>query len=285
MGLDTTVPYRYMHRDGSGRSIALFFYDGAISRAIAFEQAGASGDGFVDLFAAKATPTRGWSTRPPTARPTGTTTTFSELGLAYALFVEAPKRDLEVTNYAHFLADHPPEIEARLVPGGRTRGRAPTGSGDGKRTAAAAPAARSGWNQAWRGPLRAALEIVRDAPTKSSSAGGQALFADPWAARDAYVDVVIGAQELEPFLRTVASGPLTDAEAERAHTALELQSNSLCRCSRAVAGSSTTSGGSKRSRSCATPRGRWIFWKSSVNAGRATSSSPILKTPSATTPR
>jgi len=28
-------PYKYLHRDKSGRSIAIFFYDGPVSRAIA----------------------------------------------------------------------------------------------------------------------------------------------------------------------------------------------------------------------------------------------------------
>jgi alpha-amylase/alpha-mannosidase (GH57 family) len=41
-GIDPRAPYRYFHRDGSGRSIALFFYDDALARAIAFENALAS---------------------------------------------------------------------------------------------------------------------------------------------------------------------------------------------------------------------------------------------------
>ena len=35
--MDTSIPYRYSHRDGSDRSIAVFFYEGPTSRAIAFE--------------------------------------------------------------------------------------------------------------------------------------------------------------------------------------------------------------------------------------------------------
>ncbi|MFN2494227.1 MAG: glycoside hydrolase, partial [Pyrinomonadaceae bacterium] len=33
--IDTSVPYRYFHRDGSGRSIAVFFYDQELARGIA----------------------------------------------------------------------------------------------------------------------------------------------------------------------------------------------------------------------------------------------------------
>ena len=225
VGLDTTIPYRYMHRDGSERSIALFFYDGAIARAIAFEKAGESGDGFVDLFAANARPD-GLVHAATDGETYGHHHEFSELGLAYALFVAAPLRDLEVTNYARFLAERPPELEARLVPGGSSWSCA-HGVGRWKEDCGCSTGGDDGWNQKWRGPLRAALEIVRDVADETFERIGQTVFGDPWSARDAYVDVVVGAVELESFLRSVASGPLTDAEAERAHLSLELQRTSM----------------------------------------------------------
>src|SRR5688572_23546673 len=36
--VDTSIAYCYFHRDGSGRSIAVFFYDQALAHGIAFEQ-------------------------------------------------------------------------------------------------------------------------------------------------------------------------------------------------------------------------------------------------------
>lgn len=84
-----------------------------------------------------------------------------------------------------------------------------------------------GWNQRWRGPLRSGLEIVRDASDDVFDRMGATMFKDPWAARDAYVDVVIGATDLETFLETWASGPLTEDDQVRAADLLELQRNSL----------------------------------------------------------
>src|SRR5207247_5514131 len=49
--IDTNIPYRYFHRDGSDRSIAVFFYDGPTSRAIAFENLLKSSRGFVGRLA------------------------------------------------------------------------------------------------------------------------------------------------------------------------------------------------------------------------------------------
>jgi len=49
--IDTSVAYRYSHRDGMGRSMAVFFYDGPTSRAIAFENLLRSSRELVDRLA------------------------------------------------------------------------------------------------------------------------------------------------------------------------------------------------------------------------------------------
>ena len=225
-GLDTTIPYRYMHRDGSGRSLALFFYDGAISRSIAFERAGASGEGFMDLFEPK-TSDDGLVHAATDGETYGHHHTFSELGLAYALFTEAPTRGIEVTNYATFLDEHPASLEVRLIPGEGTSWSCAHGVGRWKENCGCSTGGESGWTQEWRGPLRTALEIMRDSADEVYGRMGAGLFADPWAARDAYVDVVIGRSDLGAFLSANAAGPLGDEEARRAHDLLELQRNSM----------------------------------------------------------
>jgi Glycosyl hydrolase family 57 len=46
--IDPRCGYRYFHRDGSGRSIVIFFYDPEVSLAIAFQGALAWSSNFVD---------------------------------------------------------------------------------------------------------------------------------------------------------------------------------------------------------------------------------------------
>ena len=226
VGLDTTIPYRYEHRDGSGRSLAIFFYDGAIARAIAFERAGASGEGFLDLFEANAGD--GLLVHAATDGETyGHHHTFSELGLAYALFVEAPRRSIEVTNYMAFLTEHPAEVEVRLIPGEGTSWSCAHGVRRWKEDCGCMTGGQEGWNQRWRAPLRAALEIVRNTADEVFGRLGATLFTDPWAARDAYVDVVVGATDLDRFLSEWAGGPLTEDDSRRAHYLMELQRNSM----------------------------------------------------------
>jgi hypothetical protein len=48
-----------------------------------------------------------------------------------------------------------------------------------------------GWTQEWRAPLRAALNWLADEIDVFFEQRGARLLADPWAARDAYIDVVL----------------------------------------------------------------------------------------------
>src|SRR5207247_1669070 len=50
---------------------------------------------------------------------------------------------------------------------------------------------RSDWQQGWRAPLREALDWLRDAIDPLFEARTGAHLKDPWAARDAYIDVLL----------------------------------------------------------------------------------------------
>jgi alpha-amylase/alpha-mannosidase (GH57 family) len=224
--IDPRVPYRYEHRDGSGRSLALFFYDGDISHSIAFGDAGSSAEGFVELFESRADGDGQLVHAATDGETYGHHHEFTDLGLAYALHVEAERRGIEVTNYAAFLDANPPELEARVRSGGSSwscahgveRWRADCGCSTG---------GEAGWNQAWRAPLRRALESVAEPADEVFERMGSSLFADPWAARDDYVQVVIGAQSLDEMIDAHAAGPLDDDARRTAATLLELQESSM----------------------------------------------------------
>jgi alpha-amylase/alpha-mannosidase (GH57 family) len=220
--VDTTRPY--LVRFDSGVSIAVFFYNGPISRAIAFEGLLNSGEnlaarlksGFKDGAEAQlvSVATDGESY--------GHHHKHGEMALAYALRLLEQDKTVKLTNYGSFLEQFPPEYECEIVDNtswscvhGVERWRSNCGCSGGK----------PGFNQAWRAPLRQALDELRDALAPLTEQEGAKLFKDVWAARDSYIDVILdrGAESAERFLRAHESHDLTASERVRALELMEMQ--------------------------------------------------------------
>ncbi|HEX2196740.1 MAG TPA: DUF3536 domain-containing protein [Actinomycetota bacterium] len=221
--LDTTVAYRCAHSDGSGRYLNVLFYDGAISHAIAFDGAAKSAEGLMDLFEARAASGCHLVHSATDGETFGHHHKFGDIGLAWALFVEAERRGIEVVSYSEFLRDCPAERWVQL-PAAGTSWSCVHGVGRWKEDCGCFTGGEPGWNQKWRGPLRRALEVVRQAADEVYERAGRDVFAHPWGARDRYVDVVCGAASLEEFVEAEAAGP---ASLDRARALLELQRNAM----------------------------------------------------------
>src|ERR1051325_2220614 len=189
--IDSSKPYLFRHVDGSGRSLAVFFYHGPLARAIAFEGALGSSRGLVERFidAARAGDLVNVATDGETY---GHHFKFGDLGLAHALRVEAKAAGFWITNYAQYLDHHPPTRVVEIDNGPDGEGSSWScvhGVGRWTRDCGCQTGGEPGWNQKWRQPLRAALEFLRDdAAAKFESA---ALLRDPWAARNDYISVIL----------------------------------------------------------------------------------------------
>ncbi|HEX8128199.1 MAG TPA: DUF3536 domain-containing protein [Pyrinomonadaceae bacterium] len=238
--LDTTVPYRYLHRDGSGRSLAIFFYDGGLAKAIAFDGALASSHTLLERFERRAHEGASSSNSGEGGRIVHVATDgesyghhfkFGDRCLAYGLEVEAAARGLRVMNYGEFLAENEPQWEVEIKAGAEGEGTAWScahGVGRWTRDCSCHASAPEGWNQKWRAPLRDALNYVRDEAARAYAEQGGELFRDPWRARDDYVELLVGAKrDRAEFLTRQAGGRLSEADERRALTLLELQRSSL----------------------------------------------------------
>ena len=114
-------------------------------------------------------------------------TEYGEMALAYALRLIEQDKTVKLTNYTSFLEQFPPEFECEIVDDtswscehGIERWRSDCGCNSGK----------PGWNQAWRAPLRQALDELRDALVPLTEREGDKLFKDVSHSRDAYIEVV-----------------------------------------------------------------------------------------------
>jgi alpha-amylase/alpha-mannosidase (GH57 family) len=108
--IDPTMPY--LVRLPSGRSLSAFFYDGPISRAVAFEGLLDNGEQFAQrLLGAFSEETRPWPELVHIAtdgETYGHHHRFGEMALTYALnYIESQKL-AEITNYGQYLERHPP---------------------------------------------------------------------------------------------------------------------------------------------------------------------------------
>jgi alpha-amylase/alpha-mannosidase (GH57 family) len=227
--VDPRVPYRYRHQDGSGRSLALFFYDGGVSRAVAFEGALHSSQGLCDRFE-RASGGAGSIVQVATdGESYGHHFKFGDRCLAHALFREAERRGFWVTNYGAFLDVHPPEDEVEIHLGDDGRGSSWScahGVGRWWRDCGCQGGAKPGWTQAWRQPLRAALDWLRDRAAEVYETRMGELVADPWALRDAYGELVVD-RSADRAAFFAAHGAIDAGARERALALLELQRSSL----------------------------------------------------------
>ena len=229
--VDPGVAYRYFHRDKSGRSIAIFFYDGPLSRSIAFEGVLVSSQTFVSRMASG----RGGPGRLVHVATDGESYghhfRMGELTLAHALTVEAPAQGHTFTNYGAFLAAHPPTMEAEIAPGPGGEGTAWScshGVGRWYHDCGCNTSSEEGWTQAWRTPLRRALDLLRDEAATAFEAGTAELLVDPWAARDGYIDLILNpSRPRDEWLKRYAKRALSEAEKVRVMTFLELQRSAL----------------------------------------------------------
>lgn len=223
--IDTGRPYRIAHSDGSGRSMAVFFYDGGLAQAMAFDPATADAGVLADRIAAAGGD--GLVSTALDGETFGHHHHFGELGLAYALEVGLAERGIQTTNYAAYLAQHPPVDEVELVPGEGTAWSCAHGVGRWIRDCGCSTDALPGWDQEWRTPLRAALDIVREAAVDAFEGRGAELLRDPWAARDDYVRVRLGDVGLAAFMDSHARRGLSDDQKVDLRGLLEAQRHAM----------------------------------------------------------
>jgi len=213
-------PGAYRWRGATGATVDLVVYEGSVSHDIAFGIDSMSSAELIERAVGSA------GTAPLVCLATDGETfghhhKFTERAVAYALAVEVPRQGHTTGSLERWLAAHRPErnVEVRCSAWscvhGVERWRSDCGCSTG---------GEPGWSQAWRAPLRSALDAVREQAAAAFEELGAEVFVDPWAARDDYVEVLLDPGRWPAFAdRHLRRG----ASHERAGALLEAQRHAL----------------------------------------------------------
>jgi alpha-amylase/alpha-mannosidase (GH57 family) len=220
----------YLSRLPSGRAISLFFYDGPISQAVAFENLLNSGEDFANRLLSGFSDTRQWPqiTSIATDGETyGHHHKFGDMALSHALNYIESNGIARLTNYGEYLAKNPPTQEVEIFEDsswscvhGIERWRSNCGCNSGE---------HPGWNQEWRTPLRGALDWLREKLWPVYQSAGGLYLKDVQKARDAYVAVILDRSEksLNRFFEDHAVKDLSAEERTAALRLLEMQRHAM----------------------------------------------------------
>jgi alpha-amylase/alpha-mannosidase (GH57 family) len=223
--IDPRMPY--LQRLSNGRSLVVFFYDGPISRAVAFERLLKNGEEFAKRLIGGFDEERKSPQLVHIAtdgESYGHHHRHGDMALAYALgYIEA-NGFAHLTNYGEYLERHPPTHEVEIFENtswscahGIERWRSDCGCHTGQ---------NPDWNQSWREPLRNALDWLRDAlaPLYEEKMKHPYLK-DPWSARNDYIDIILNRspENIEQFLARNAAQQLSPMDRITVLKQMEMQ--------------------------------------------------------------
>ena len=221
--IDPTRAYRC--RLNKEKHIDLFFYDQPVSHDISFEGLLKSGDRFADRLMSGFNEHRehGQLMHIATDGETfGHHSRFGDMALSYALSKIEKEALARITNYAEYLALHPPTHEVKIRENtswscahGVERWRADCGCNSGN----------THFHQRWRAPLRQALDSLQTRLDEVFMRESAATLIDSYAAVDDYIEVILdrAPEKGEAFLNKHARRELSRDERVKTWRMLEMQ--------------------------------------------------------------
>ncbi len=226
--IDPSMPYEV--RTPSGKRIAVFFYDGPISQAIAFERLLEKGENLSGRLMSAFSDARTW---PQIIHIATDGETYGhhhkrgDMALAFALHQIENNPQVKLTNYGEYLERHPPTHEAEISE--RTSWSCAHGVERWNSNCGCNSGGYAHWNQEWRSPLRQALDWLRDTVAARFESKGGELFKDPWAARNEYIRVILdrAPENADPYFNEHATRALSPEERITALKLMEMQRHAM----------------------------------------------------------
>ena len=226
--IDPKMPYQC--KLPSGRTITIFFYDGPVSREIAFNNLLDNGEQFAQRLLSlfdQGNP------RPQLLHISTDGETYGhhhrdgDMALAYCLFFIEAQNLVRSTIYGEYLEKFPPDHEVEIFENsswscihGVERWKSNCGCNSGM---------HQGWSQEWRAPLRGALDWLRDNLTPIYEEHLSRFAVDSWSMRDDYIEVILdrSPENIERFLTAHLKGEATHDEKVTILKLLEMQRHAM----------------------------------------------------------
>ncbi len=214
----------------SGKAITIFFYDGPISQDVAFSDLLINGKNFANRLMGAFSDER---TLPQLVHigtdgeTYGHHHPYAEMALSYGLYHIESNKLAKITIYGEYLEKFPPTHQVQIIENsswscfhGVERWQSDCGCNSGLHPT---------WKQAWRAPLRGAMDWLRDNLIVIYEKQISKFVKDPWQARDSYIDIVLSRTEdkINDFLRNHTFTKLSGEEKIQVLKLLEMQRHAM----------------------------------------------------------
>lgn len=229
--IDPARSYRYYIKSAPGKFIDLFFYDGAISKSVAFDELLKDGNKFIRRLKEGVSAGRDFNQLVNIAtdgESYGHHTKFGDMALAYVLKIKAEDEGFVLTNYGEYLENFRSDWEVEIKQA--SSWSCFHGVGRWKEDCGCSTGGQPGWNQKWRKPLREALDYLRDELSNLFENEGKNYFKyDCWDVRNKYIDVVLNRAErtIKKFQSENFLEGLSDEEKVKGMELLEIQRQAM----------------------------------------------------------
>lgn len=229
--IDPARSYKYNIKSAPGKSIDLFFYDGSISRSVAFDELLKDGNKFIRRLKEGVSNDRNYPQLVNIAtdgESYGHHTKFGDMALAYVLKIRAKDEGFKITNYAEYLDKYKSDWEVEIKQA--SSWSCFHGVGRWCEDCGCSTGGHPGWNQKWRKPLRNALDYLRDELVKIFEKEGEKYFTkNVWDVRNNYIDVILDRNEMniKRFQNEYFKQDLSDDDRVKAMQLLEIQRQNL----------------------------------------------------------
>ncbi len=228
--IDPARSYRYNIKSAPGKFIDLFFYDGAISRSVAFDELLKDGNKFSKRLKEGVSDCRDYPQLVNIAtdgESYGHHTKFGDMALAYVLKIKAKDEGFTITNYAEYLDKYRSDCEVEIKQA--SSWSCFHGVGRWKEDCGCSTGGHPGWNQMWRKPLRDALDYLRDELAVVFEENGKKYFDNVWDVRNNYIDVILDRSDMsiKNFQQANFHKDLSDEDKVSAMELLEIQRQAM----------------------------------------------------------